>query len=964
MFKHSINSNSTIVDILRELASQQPEKMAYAFLQEGKTIKDSWTYSQLNQRAIAIAATLQSQIEEVLRTESLETGFFKGNSSREALIPLKNPVSEAKSVNSIKSKSRVLLIYPAGLEFLAAFFGCLYAGVIAIPAPAPEMFGKQRIVARIKAIIDDAKPAILLTTSETYPQLDKLKEQIFINYKPKILTTENLPIKQNYQLLKPAVSIDDIAYLQYTSGSTSTPKGVEITHKCLMANLGDAIAALGYNSESIVANWMPHFHDAGLVGGLLRPLYAGIPCYVMSPLALMKQPIRWLEIISNYRITHSIGTNFIYDYCVSHAKPELCQNLNLSGWQVAGVGAEPIRHETLNSFVEIFKPYGFESTTFCPGYGLAESTLTLTAKSLNNMPLFLRVSAEALKKNQVLETSKTGDPVIVGCGSFIGNTKIAIVNPQTLTRCAADEIGEIWVAGSSIAKGYWNRPDISKQTFQAYITDTKEGPFLRTGDLGFIKNGELFVSGRLKDLIIIRGHNYYPQDIEWIVEKSHPAVRINCCAAFSIEINKVEQLVIAAEIEGFSNKNLALDEVVKAIRKAVAEHHELAVYGVVLLKRSTILKTSSGKIQRQACRAAYLDGSLDSIACWTLDIATSEEYAIPQNEYEFRLMQIWQQVLEINTIGIKDNFFEWGGNSLKAAEIIAQIERKFNQNLPISALLENPTIEELAAKLNQPEWGQKERSLVAIKPGGSKRPFFYVHPRSGTLLLAGNLGRYIDAERPFYGLQSIGLDGKQEPFTRIEDMAAHYIKEIQTIQPIGPYLIGGRCIGGLIALEMAQQLLAQGKKVLGLIIVETPRTRILDPALAQQIQKNMKKMRESNSDQANFFQKVMNANDQAGHNYQPKVYSGSITYFSALETIHDSASAFGWDQLAGEGVEIVQVPGNHMSVTEEPNVRVFAQKLNIFLDEAERKNRSFQLQQIQADLEISRNRLSQIKGGL
>ncbi|MCT7952798.1 AMP-binding protein [Ancylothrix sp. C2] len=945
MFKHSINSNSTIVDILREQASKQPEKMAYAFLREGKTIKDSWTYSQLNQRAIAIAATLESQI---------------------------------------KSKSRVLLIYPAGLEFLAAFFGCLYADMIAIPAPAPEMFGKQRIVARLKAIIDDAKPDFLLTTSETYAQLDKLKEQIFSNCQPKILTTETLPVEQNYQLLKPAVFTDDIAYLQYTSGSTSTPKGVEITHKCLMANLGDAIAALGYNSNSIVANWMPHFHDAGLVGGLLRPLYAGISCYVMSPLALMKQPIRWLEIISNYRVTHSIGTNFIYDYCVSHAKPELCQNLNLSSWQVAGVGAEPIRHETLNSFVETFKPYGFEPSTFCPGYGLAESTLTLTAKSLNNRPLFLRVSAEALKKNQVLETSQIGEPVIVGCGSFIGNTKIAIVNTHTFTRCAVDEIGEIWVAGSSIAKGYWNRPDVTNQTFHAYITDTKEGPFLRTGDLGFIKDGELFVSGRLKDLIIRRGENYYPQDIEWIVEKSHPALRSAAGAAFSVEIEGTEQIVIVQEVERSAGKTLNSEEVIAAIRKAIAEELELPVYAIVLLKRGSIPKTSSGKIQRQACRAAFLNGSLDSIDAWRLNSESIREEIEPRTELELQLLQIWQKILGIAPISIKDNFFQLGGDSLKAANLVVLVEERLRIKIPLATVMEAPTIEKLAACLQQLNRKRNYNSLVAIRSQGSKRPFFYVDGLGANIVNYTNLERYLDPERPFYVLHPVGLNGDKFPHATIEEMASHYIKEIQTIQPQSPYLLGGYCMGAMVAFEMAQQLVKQEQIVLQLVMVEGVNPFNLAAKTVNNNEEFIKREIEIrnnlieqgwNLGQVEIIIKIWKAERQAILNYMPKLYVGDVVYFSSEQSQHESRfnpmRQLGWAEFTNGDFEIETVPGAHLSMHLEPNVKILAERLNFHLERAAEKANSkvfllkqSRLQQIQGDLARSRLKLQHFQAYL
>ncbi len=918
-----MSDRATLISTLRERASRQPDRIAYTFLANGEKPEDTLTYRQLDGKARAIASHLQSRISP---------------------------------------GDRALLIYPQGLDFLAAFFGCLYAGVVAIPVPAPEASRLNRLLPRLRSIIEDAGAVAILTTSSLQSQLETTVTELADDLTLSWYATDTIAASLAEKWMEPDINCNTLAYLQYTSGSTSSPKGVMLTHGNLIHHLADQQLACGYDSESITVTWMPYFHDYGLVEGMLQPLYNGTPAYLMSPMTFIKRPLRWLQAISDYRATHSQAPNFAYAYCVEKITSEQSQTLDLSCWQAAGNAAEPINPKTIDRFCATFESCGFRRRSSAPAYGLAEATLAVSSSRKTDQPVFCQVCPQELAQNRIV--SSTTGQILVGSGKVLPNTQVEIVHPETLTRCPVDEIGEIWVSSPSVAQGYWQRRDATKQTFQAYLADTGEGPFLRTGDLGFIKNGELFVTGRLKDLIIIRGQNYYPQDIEGTVEKSHPALRANCSAAFSVEIEGEEQLVIAAELERGANKNLDIDEVFRNIRSSVAEHHELPVYGVVLLKTGSIPKTSSGKIQRHACRAGFLEGSLDSIANWTLKTATSEEYAVPQSEYEFRLMQIWKKVLRVKDIGIKDNFFEWGGNSLKAAEVLAQVETKFSQNLPLSALLENPTIEQFARCLSQPEWAHNERSLVAIKPQGSKRPFFYVHPRSGSVLLYANLARYIDSKRPFYGLQSVGLNGKQEPLNRVEDMAAHYIREIQTIQPKGPYLLGGRCIGGVIALEMAQQLLALGEKVLLLAIVETPRTGILDPVLAQQIQENMSKMRELSIRQANNFQAVMNANDEAGKHYQAKFYSGQIAYFAAEKTIHDSSSGFGWANLAGGGLEIVQVPGDHMSVTEEPHVGVFAQKLSVCLDEAERRGVSSRLQEVQVELERSRLKLQQFKANL
>lgn len=310
-------------------------------------------------------------------------------------------------------------------------------------------------------------------------------------------------------------------------------------------------------------------------------------------------------------------------------------------------------------------------------------------------------------------------------------------------------------------------------------------------------------------------------------------------------------------------------------------------------------------------------------------------FTSPRNEIEFRLQQIWTKTLRVKTLSIHDNFFDLGGNSLLAVSLLTKVEAKFGQSLPLSALLESPTIETFARHLTLPDWVFSSRSLVPLKPTGSKIPFFYMHPRSGNVVLYAHLARYLDPERPLYGLQAVGLNGDREPLDRLEDMAAHYIQEIQTIQPNGPYLLGGRCLGGTIALEVAQQLLAQGQQVLLVVLLESPRSGMNDPVLAQRIKNNIDKMHELDSHQAHNFQVVMNANDRARRNYQPRVYPGRMAYFYAEETWNQPSFGFGWAKLALGGLTIYKVPGDHTSIDEYPQIQVFANKLSLCLDWAQ-----------------------------
>ncbi|MEH2135980.1 AMP-binding protein [Nostoc sp.] len=931
----SQNKNPTLVN-LYNCVSLHPDKIAYTFLEDEEKPSASLTYQQLDEKAKAIAAYLQSRL----------------------------CVGE-----------RVLLVYPQGLEAIAAFFGCLYAGVVAIPAPAPEAARMKRVLPRLEAIAADAGASLILTTANLLANRDgnhltfqaksfvsRLNDRasLLLNYYlaegeiaqkiPQLATipwiaTEKIPSHLTDQWQQPEINGDTLAYLQYTSGSTSTPKGVMLDHKNLMHCLANVTSVYGYSPDSITATWLPYFHNYGLIGGLLRPLYNGTPCYLMSPLAFVEQPLRWLKVISNYRVTHSLAPNFAYAYCLQRITKEERATLNLSSWEVAGSGGEPINPEVIEQFCRTFEPYGFRRHTFSSGYGLAEATLAVTTSRKTDAPVFCTISAKALRQNRILEVS-VGQK-LAGSGRLLENTKVAIVHPEKLTQCASDEVGEIWVASVGVARGYWQRPDTTEETFRACTVDTGEGLFLRTGDLGFIQNGELFVTGRLKDLIIIRGENYYPQDIEWVVEKSHPILRPNYGAVFSIEIDGVEQLVIVFEVEREKSENLNVGEVVSAIRNAVAEHFELPVYGIVLLKRDSILKTSSGKIQRQACRKAFVDGNLDSLAIWTIESASSQQKIIPQNPVKLQLVQIWQQVLGITSISSNDNFFEIGGDSLKSAVVLAEVEKVFGKNLPLASLVVAPTIEKLANFIIRGNSKKEFRSLIPINPHGNKPPFFYVHGIGG-YGYQPELMPYLDPTRPFYGLQAVGLDGEKTPYTCIEEMVEHYIQEIQTIQPEGPYFLGGRCTGGNIAFEMAQQLRMRGQQVLIVVMSDSP-----NPFIEESQRVNWlnywkssgkstwrQKLTDNNLSlsQVENILRVIDANQQIIANHKPQLYLGRVVYFSAQDNwqqMFDPMRANGWNSWVIGGIEVIKVPGKHGIYHDEPHVRVLAEKLNACLEQVD-----------------------------
>lgn len=591
---------STLVELLRWRVSVQPEHKAYTFLLDGE-VEDSYlTYQELDRQARAIAALLQS---------------YRA------------------------SGERVLLLYPPGLEFIAAFFGCLYAGVVAVPAYPPR---PNHALSRLEAIVTDAQATIALTTQNILSDVERRFAQSGNLQGLRSLATDNIASALGSDWQEPTVSSDNLAFLQYTSGSTGTPKGVMVSHGNLLHNEQMIHRGFQHTEQSIFVGWLPLYHDMGLIGNVLQPLYLGIPCILMSPVAFLQKPLRWLQAISRYKATTSGGPNFAYDLCVRKIKPEQQLSLDLSSWEVAFNGAEPIRAETLERFAGTFSDCGFRREAFYPCYGMAETTLIVSGGFKTASPVLQSVQAEALEQNRVVPacSDDDGSRTLVGCGQTLLDQQIVIAHPETLTRCGSNEVGEIWVCGKSVAQGYWKKAEETEKTFNAYLADTDEGPFFRTGDLGFLRDGELFITGRLKDVIIIRGRNHYPQDIELTVEKSHPALRSGCGAAFAVEVNGQERLVVVQEVERSYLRKLDVNEVVGNIREMVAQEHDLQVYTILLLKTGSIPKTSSGKIQRYACRNRFLTGSLDVVEDWSESPQSKAKFRRLNNEVESLLQQL------------------------------------------------------------------------------------------------------------------------------------------------------------------------------------------------------------------------------------------------------------------------------------------------------------------------------------
>jgi acyl-CoA synthetase (AMP-forming)/AMP-acid ligase II len=604
-FSHVVQGANSFVDILQHRAKQMPDQLAYQFLVDGEDEVVQLTYAELDRKARAIGALLQAQCQP---------------------------------------GDRAVLLYAPGLDYVAAYLGCLYGGMVAVPAYPPDPMRLNRTLPRLQAIVNDAQAAIVLTTAGIRDMAEMLFAVAEDLSKLTWRSTDDLDPVHAESWSDPEARPEQLAFLQYTSGSTADPKGVMITHGNLLHNSKHIYRLFGHSPGSRGVIWLPTYHDMGLIGGVLQPLYAGFPVVLMSPIAFLQRPIRWLKAVSKHRATTSGGPNFAYELCVRKIKPEERVGLDLSSWQVAFNGAEPIRPDALDRFAAAFAANGFRREAFFPCYGLAEGTLISSGGKVSEPPFVTAVSGAALEGNQV-ELTSPGAPdgrSVVGCGVALDDQELVIAEPESCTRAAAAQVGEIWLKGGSVAVGYWNRKHETEAAFGAYLA-SGEGPYLRTGDLGFVDpSGELYVTGRSKDLIILAGRNHYPHDIEHTVEKAHASIRTGCTAAFSVELDGEEKLVVVAEVErrltkprsetgtapdGSDRRIDKVDpgndpdrlvvfdpkEVVKVLRRAISDQHRLGLHDVVLLKPGSIPKTSSGKIQRHACRNGYLAKNLDSV---------------------------------------------------------------------------------------------------------------------------------------------------------------------------------------------------------------------------------------------------------------------------------------------------------------------------------------------------------------
>ncbi|MEO6934176.1 MAG: cytochrome P450 [Collimonas sp.] len=971
---------------MRSRAVEFPNKKLFTFLDDRGEKADELTYAELDHRARTVAAMI------------LERG-------------LKN--------------QRVLLLFTPGLDFAVAFYGCIYAGAVAVPAYPPEPSRLERTLPRLQAIAADSSPSLVLTSAPILA----LAQQHLRTFAPDLAALEWMSVDEIVGRNAAPIHQDsepdpeDLALIQYTSGSTSVPKGVMVNHRNLMANMLMYQQSAKQDQNRVIVSWLPTYHDLGLTTGIILPIFIGARAILMSPLDFLKNPALWLAAIHRYQGTDIATPNFALDLCMRKIPRDERQRLDLSSLKACVIAAEPIRHTTVERFIHTFKKQGLARQCILPGYGLAETVAAVSCGPLGDMWRTTFVDSDEISRHRFIEVSPMHSNALplVACGKACENVTLEIVNPDTCLPAGADEIGEVWVAAPNVAMGYWQREAETQQIFKARLTHLPKYDFVRTGDLGYLKDDQLYITGRIKDLIIIRGKNYYPQDIEFTVEFCHPNIRQGAVIAFSIEHMDVEQLVVVAEVDTrqlqiMPDKQKIFDKIVADIRTAVFASHGLQVFGIVLAKVRMIDKTSSGKLARQNCKRRYLNKNLETEFAWntnkflppdqsifdpntsdhqTHDTRSSLAATLRQLPTDARQHALTEYLNgEINRLApgtgrldVKSDI-TLGGlglDSLAAMELAGSIERDLKINPPILKLFATASfreiLEQFSAALSLYEAPlnlTRGTQAIALRNLTVATPVFCIAGLVGIVSYLSDLAQAIGDDCPFITFQTPGLDGAETPLGSVEEMARRYLDEMQAIQPNGPYILAGHSFGGLIAYEMAQLLVEQGQEVRDLFLIDsscvmknvsteekqeamalhelgnvfrritgqTPATVSTDRlalttedeirvALIQEISGHKTLLKNSVENLVSVYV----ASFSAMRCYRALPYSGRVTLLRAEQGLpsnifhpqrqirmHFGEPSLGWESSC-QNLQIVNVPGDHLTMIIKPHVEVLANAL-------------------------------------
>ena len=749
--QHPLDLGADVGAWLRQRALADPQACAYLYLRDGERDEALYTYSRLDREARAVAAWL------------LERG---------------------------QAGDRVLLAHAPGPAFLPAFFGCLYAGMAAVPAFPPR---RTAHLERLEALLADCGAALALCDSVGGEALRAMAEASprWAALRRLEADPATLPLTPGWQAPEQADSA--LAFLQYTSGSTRSPRGVMVSHANLRHNAGLMKSAFGFDAASVSVSWLPVFHDMGLILGVLQPLFAGVPGILMPPNAFLQKPLRWLQALSRFGGTHSPAPNFAYDLCTAKISPADRAGLDLSAWRCAVNGAEPVRRKTLRHFARAFRAQGFRARALCPAYGLAEGTLFVSGGPAGQGP-------RLLPPPQGWVESEGAAAAWTGSGQVLGQD-LRIVDPETRAEKAAGESGEVWLQGPSVAQGYWQQPQESLEVFGARLADGR-GPYLRTGDLGYLSQGQLVICGRLKDLLILRGSNHFPQDLEASVQGVSPDLRPGCGAAFSIEQQGEEALVIVQELQRHPAESL--ESLAQQIRQVLAQTHGISPVAVALVPPASVPKTSSGKIRRRACRQAFLDGSLNPQHLWRLEEVAkgaggedTEAWALDE------LTRLAQGAAP--AAGLQAAFAAWALDSLQVAAFKTALESRTQRKHSLEELYAAPSVASLLAGQGQPP--------VPVQPSR-----WALRPLAASFLVAAQAGEepsrvLVDLEGPLlkdFAAVARALEALRQQHAALraryvlEDGQAWAVDDGRTLQrPLDLQALGAR------EFEAAAQALAQ-----------------------------------------------------------------------------------------------------------------------------------------------------------
>lgn len=797
--KSAASCAKTLGELIYHQANIQPNSIAYEFINNNLTI-NSINYSDLYLKARQLAQALK-------------------------LLQL--------------SKSDcIIILLPPGLDFIIALFGCFLTGVIAVPCYPPA---NEEFIEKLQWILTDSKPSAIIASDEIIKKLrqmqllkkitkfkliNKLINQVLPSFrKMHKLTLSNLswiavdrlkPLTSTFKLIPP--NPDDVALLQYTSGSTQSPKGTMVTHHNFLANIACISREMHVTDSSISGSWLPPYHDMGLISGILTPMFCGIKSILTSPVFFLKSPYRWLQIVSKNGITHTGGPDFFYYYCINKITAKEVKSLDLSRWITAFNGSEPVKHQNIIDFYKKFKTAGFREEAFIICYGLAEATLFVSGTPWSKKYHALSVSKKELTHHHIqLSENKDDETTLISVGTPTITTKI--IDPNTRTELPERHIGEIWLQGDSVTKGYWHKDDLTAKTYQATLSNDSDQKYLRSGDLGFMHNQELYIMGRKKDLIIIRGKNYYPHDIETALVRALPNFNRNHIAAFSITGKQSEELTVVCEVSRPAEIQYdisACEKISIEMRKVIGEIYGIYLKNIALVPPKTIKRTTSGKIRRQ-----YLKNLFETHRLPTFYITNHEDtgFVAPQNPIETQLLKLWAEVLNSHSIGINDNFFDLGGESFSVANLSQLIEKEFHVSVPITNLFSLPTIKAQAAFITA--GGETEYSpITTLQPHGTKQPIIGVHALGGMSITYKPLSERLGNTQPFYGIDYVDLVFEDKNIT-VEKLSEIYANAMKKKYRGQSCVLLGHSSGGLVAQQTAFLLRKQNITISAIIMLDS-----------------------------------------------------------------------------------------------------------------------------------------------